>query len=390
MLSELINTLLVLGAAQGLFLAAVLASKRTNSTANKILAVAMVAFSIFVLLSLYYQGGHFREYPYFIGVNVPLIYVFGPVLYLYARAVALGGHSFRRTWLLHFLPAAAVTLYLAPFFSESGAAKLAFLERLEREGPPLDVVLIQNFQYPYNITYVVLTILVLRRYHRSLRDSYSYFERINLVWLRNLTIGIVAVWALATGLHLLDLGGIETGDIESKLTPLAVSILVYAIGYLGLRQPEIFHHPPHAPPGLQLESEPESAPDGGGGYEKSGLTHEQAEAHLQRLLRLMEEKQLYKNSLLTLDDLAAELRITPHHLSQVINTKLGKNFYDFVNGYRVGETMRRLRDPGSLHLTILAIALESGFNTKSSFNTFFKKYTGVTPSQYRMQGREAA
>jgi AraC-like DNA-binding protein len=116
----------------------------------------------------------------------------------------------------------------------------------------------------------------------------------------------------------------------------------------------------------------------------------QAEAYLQQLLRMMDEKQLYRNSLLTLQDLADEMGISQHHLSQVINTQLGKNFYDFINGYRVDEIKSRLRDPKLHHLTILTIAFEAGFNTKSSFNSFFKKYTGLTPSQYRTQGREAA
>ena len=106
-------------------------------------------------------------------------------------------------------------------------------------------------------------------------------------------------------------------------------------------------------------------------------------AEFVRLVALMEEKELYKNSTLTLPELAQEMNISQHYLSEVINTQLGKNFYDFVNGYRAEEVMRRMRDPKASHLTILAIALEAGFNTKSSFNTFFKKYTGLTPSQYR-------
>jgi AraC-like DNA-binding protein len=154
----------------------------------------------------------------------------------------------------------------------------------------------------------------------------------------------------------------------------------------GIKQPEIFQRPPDDTPEPVLATEVDEP----AGYERSGLTQAQAEAHVQRLVRLLEEKQLHRNSLLTLDELAGELRVTPHHLSQVINTQLGKNFYDFVNGYRVEETKRRLRDPKSSRLTILAIALECGFNTKSSFNTVFKKHTGVTPSQYRSQGLEAA
>ncbi|HWA39961.1 MAG TPA: helix-turn-helix domain-containing protein, partial [Gemmatimonadales bacterium] len=80
---------------------------------------------------------------------------------------------------------------------------------------------------------------------------------------------------------------------------------------------------------------------------------------------------------------AAETGMSPHNLSEVINTRGGKNFYDFVNTYRAEEAMRRLRDPKYANLTILAVAADSGFNSKSVFNAFFKEHTGQTPSQYR-------
>ena len=88
--------------------------------------------------------------------------------------------------------------------------------------------------------------------------------------------------------------------------------------------------------------------------------------------------------------MAEALSVSPHNLSEMINTQLGKNFYDFVNGYRVEEVQRRLVDPGSAHLTVLALGLEAGFNSKSSFNAVFKKHTKMTPSQYREQVGEHA
>jgi AraC-like DNA-binding protein len=125
-------------------------------------------------------------------------------------------------------------------------------------------------------------------------------------------------------------------------------------------------------------------------YEKSGLTEAQAAEYEKKLLRLMDEKKPYRNCYLTLQDLADELSISTHNLSQVINKRLGKNFYDFVNGYRVEDVKRRLLDPRFQHLKILALGLEAGFNTKSTFNAFFKKHTGLTPSDYREKHQVAA
>ena len=76
---------------------------------------------------------------------------------------------------------------------------------------------------------------------------------------------------------------------------------------------------------------------------------------------------------------------TSYHLSQLLNENLNQKFYDFVNGYRVEEAKRALFDPANDHLTILAVALEAGFSSKSAFNAAFKKFAGTTPSDFRKQ-----
>jgi AraC-like DNA-binding protein len=400
---DLTEILLVLGAGQGIFLAAVLATRRTNARANRLLALAMLAFSIYITQPIYYAHGLAREFPHLIGVSLPLIFLFGPLLYLYAVAVASGGRDISARSLLHFVPTALVLLWFSSFYFGSAAEKIAFVERIERLGKPLDLVIAEYLQYPHGITYVALTIRLLRRHQARLLETRSSIEHINLRWLRNLTVAIAAIWALATGIMLFNLAGITIPG-ERRLIELAVSAFVYGIGYFGLGQPEIFlgrrvrtgttdAHPipaaatasaPSALAAVASESsivveEDEEEP----GYEKSGLTPEEAELRTTQLLRIMTERQLYKRSELTLQELAEEMDISPHNLSEILNTRIGKNFYDFVNGYRVEEAMRRLRDPRLAHLTVLAIAEESGFNSKSTFNAFFRNHTGLTPSKYR-------
>ena len=96
----------------------------------------------------------------------------------------------------------------------------------------------------------------------------------------------------------------------------------------------------------------------------------------------MKTERLYLNGELTAQELAQQLGVTPNHLSQVINQVEGKNFFDFVNSYRIEEVKNRMADSRSKSMTLLALALESGFNSKTSFNMVFKKMTGQTPSQY--------
>jgi AraC-like DNA-binding protein len=84
-------------------------------------------------------------------------------------------------------------------------------------------------------------------------------------------------------------------------------------------------------------------------------------------------------------DVAEKLNVSTNNLSQIINEKLGKNFYDFVNEYRVETAKELLLNPKKQHLTLLAIAFDSGFNSKSSFNNVFKKQTSLTPSEFKKQ-----
>jgi len=118
-------------------------------------------------------------------------------------------------------------------------------------------------------------------------------------------------------------------------------------------------------------------------YQNSGLTDRQAAIYQQQLLHYMETHQPYLASKLTLVQLATQLDMSTHHLSQIMNEQLGKNFFEFINHYRVETIKEKLQNPKFTHYTLLGIALESGFNSKTSFNTVFKKITGMTPSQYQ-------
>ena len=101
------------------------------------------------------------------------------------------------------------------------------------------------------------------------------------------------------------------------------------------------------------------------------------------LLTLMDAEQPWKDSELTLAHLAARVNSTPHKLSEVLNSQIGQTFYDFVNGYRVREVQRRIKAGEARALKMLALALDAGFASKSTFNQVFKKHTSQTPSNFR-------
>ena len=117
-------------------------------------------------------------------------------------------------------------------------------------------------------------------------------------------------------------------------------------------------------------------------YPKSGLTEEASEKLHQSLIKLMAEQAPFRKPDLSINDLASQLGVHPNYLSQIINQKEKKNFYDFVNTYRIEEFKRLIAMPRFQAYTLLSLAYDCGFSSKSSFNRYFKKATGQTPSEY--------
>ncbi len=399
----MLTTLLILGAAQGIFLGVSLLGRKVNTTANRVLAVVMFVSAVFLLVGVFYIEDYYLRFPHLIGFGQPLVFLFGPILYLYALLVSTGGQEFKKVWLLHFLPYLLNIVYFAPFILGSAEAKIEMVQAVMRDEEPFDIRLIENLKYVHGIIYVALTIRLLRLHRSRIKDRFSSIERVNLDWLRYLTIGIVTVWCVAVlewfmGLFLPDPLQIN------PFTPIAVAAFVYAIGYMGLRQPAVFgvsrlstgtsgthqrisgHNSAMRPDQTGPDDrEVEIGAGPAGKYKKSGLSTEKADAILEQLVRFMEEHRPFVRSTLTLQELSDDLEISAHNLSEVINTRLGKNFFDFVNSFRVKEVQARLADPKYQNLTILAIAQDAGFNSKSTFNTIFKKFTDKTPSEYRRQ-----
>jgi len=380
--AQVLVLFLLVGVAQGLFLTVLLLTRRENATANRILAGTMAAFALFLAESVLYVDGHFHDFPHLIGISQPVIYIFGPAIYLYARTVGGNPEAPGRRAVLHFLPAAAVVAYFLPFYLKTGPEKIAFVEALMRDGAPVDVEIIEWLKLVHGAAYTLVTFGVLRRYRRRLEENFSTLDRINLGWLRDVLLGTMVVWAMAIVSSGLTLLGIRILDNDLSFAPLALVVFVFVIGILGLRQPEVFWPPSPADDPVEAAKTP-PPPANGNKYRKSGLDPAKAADIEKALLALMAGQDPQEDSDLTLQQLADRLGVSPHNLSEVINGHLGTSFHDFVNGYRVEEAKRRLLDPELAHQTILAVALESGFRSKSTFNKIFKRFTGTTPSQYR-------
>jgi AraC-like DNA-binding protein len=168
-----------------------------------------------------------------------------------------------------------------------------------------------------------------------------------------------------------------------------VVLLVYWIAYKALLQPVIFDIPiddsllkPAIVDDHQHEREGNTQPDARK-YARSGLDDTQAEVMYNQILAYMKTNKPHRNPEINIYQLADQLGVKKHHLSRIINEKAGMNFFDFINTFRVEEIKHNLADPSLAHLTLLGLALESGFNSKATFNAAFKKKTGLTPSEFQ-------
>ena len=373
------------GALQGFLLTGVAVAQRNNQTAKRLLAALVAAFTIYLASSVYYATGLIRVYPHFFGVSYHLPWIFGPLVYLYAVAASDRAWRFEKRHLIHFVPVALSLAITAPYYVMSGADKIAMYDRFVAGDVPTRLAIIDPFKYVSGIGYSVATFMYLRKHRRRVEDSYSNTARVNLAWLFWFAASAAAIWVMATTIRVT----VANSPVRDEQVTLAIALLVYGIGYMGLRQPEIFRYETAEHPvqfvvrtaSLTLDEQPRADPEASR-YERSGLGDTEAAELKTSLLALMGRDRPWTDCELTLADLAAKLGTTPHKLSEVLNGEIGRTFYDFVNGYRVRDVQRRIENGEARTRKMLALALDAGFASKSTFNQAFKKHTNQTPSDF--------
>ena len=170
----------LVGAVQGFLLAGALAAHWSNRTANRLLAVLVATFTIYLIQEVYYSAGLVRVYPRFFGISYPLPWVFGPLGYLYAVCASDGSRRLRLRDAAHFAPLLVVLIVGAPIYLMNGADKIALFDRLQSGDAPSTIQVLEPSKYVSGIVYSLLTIAHLRQHRRRIRNSYSSTERVNL------------------------------------------------------------------------------------------------------------------------------------------------------------------------------------------------------------------
>lgn len=376
----ILNSIIFTGAVQGLFLILLLRSRKPKQSADNWL----ISWLVLVSAQLFFYFDNLSASPVLISFSgiiafsIPLLTA--PALFQYISSVSFGRSlDFKKT-----------AIYLCPWLAylnlTVGAGILYPNGISVRYGYPhfssnVPLTTIYIFTLPMAVIpgiYALMGLAVLRAYRKSLPNRYSYTERISLNWLNWIVISIIVLFILL--FLLIRLGRQQQIVSDENLfayVGAALSVFVFIIGYMGLRQESTI--------GAMEKEIPEEKEETSVPYKKTGLDEISATQLYQRLLEHMEKEKPYLSDNLSLSILAGQISVSTNQLSQVINQKSANNFFVFVNTYRVEEVKAKLLDTSFSHLSILGIAYECGFRSKSAFNRIFRAQTGMGPLEYQRQ-----
>ncbi len=372
------QVIFIIGATISFFMAFLVLKKKERSIADYILVFVLALTSVY--LSLLYINIYIDEYKLLFKAAFSIPLLFGPVIFLYVSVMVNGKNSFKPIYWLHGLPFLLFNLYFFlylyfPGFAENGIILLINYELV-------DIFKIYFYLIGSSV-YIILALIKLRTHKKNISNNFSYIEQIDLIWLKYVVIGFGVFWTIVLIIYIFEKFQVLAYSKLAYLIYLLLNLYMFFLAYFGLKQQAIYkiQQPDKNHTDKFIPSETVKKKR----YKHSVLTQDEAKIYLKQLLEYFEKEKPYIDNKLTLKTLSAYLNISSNHLSQVINEQLKISFFDFVNKYRIKEAKSRICNPKYKNLTILAIAFDSGFNSKSSFNSVFKKFTGFTPSQYIKQ-----
>jgi AraC-like DNA-binding protein len=321
---------------------------------------------------------------------MPFPFLIGPFLYLYVRSFkeAITWHKAWPHFLLFFIFLFLDYLFLPWIIKKYPPSHQLTEEMLLNPASNIRIVtrIIRNVQMT---AYYFLAQRTLTTYQKSIHHLFSEVSQINLAWVRWLINGYLF---LIISLLILFYFVVRYPDQFELLIVINTTIItpyIYLITFKGITQPSLWQIQPHLNKET-VEKDMHQAESLGSFTEEQenqpvikGLPAAKVMEMISHVRELMEKDKLYQEHELTLQTLSAKLGLPSYQVSQAINDGLKKNFYDLINGYRVEEAKRLLVDPKNQNYTILSVGFEAGFNSKTTFNSVFKKFTGLTPSDFR-------
>ncbi|HEX6223849.1 MAG TPA: helix-turn-helix domain-containing protein [Chryseolinea sp.] len=364
-MDQIIEIISWIGALQGLLLTLLLFSRRNNKSANRLLAFFIVIITLDCLEPIIFNGDHngilFKTWEVVWG---GLVFLHGPLLFLYVKKMTTGAPILQNTDVWH---------YAAPFIYY-----LLILSTVVFSWPghaiETGTAVVYELFFLHLLIYSALSLARIRKYQRSRLANTSSLSTIDLSWLKMLLLTTLALYTISFITVQLQ---IIIPDAEVKSLNFVIQFflvfIMYAISYKSISQPQIFF--PIRDGGKVNGISKEK-------YSASSLDQENAERIRRKLSGHMQEKKPYLDPNLSLETLSQQIGESRYHVSQVLNDKFKVKFNDFVNRYRVEEFKLLILKPVRRKPTVESLAQLSGFNSKTSFHTVFKKITGKTPSKF--------
>jgi AraC-like DNA-binding protein len=353
-LTGLLGAIALLGLLLGLVL---WFGKSRFSEGEKWLSLVMFAFGLILVSYVLIWTGYIYFFPYFQNIWPFLTFLIGPSLYFYLKDSFKEEYGRKEIWVHYLTPLLSGLLCLPTFLSDFGV----------KTGVPADFFVIGTSPILLNGHLLFYTVLI----YAMTKNEWQVDANIK-IWTKIIAWGMLAYTAAFISYFVLIRCSFFNPAWDYTIS-LVMALGILAVAYMGLLQKRIFRSEPM---GNFLPVKK---------YQSSNLTENASLSIKKNMERLLKEEMVFKENELRLADLAAYLDVSYHQLSQVINEHYGVNFFELMNKYRVAYVKDLLANPTYDHYTIIQIAYEAGFNNKASFNRYFKKEIGITPSAYRIK-----
>lgn len=348
-------------------LAIALLRQRSKKPANLWLALLLIAVAYHLLEYSMAISANTLLFPHLLATSYPLLFAIAPLFMMYIHEAY--GFVKNRKWWLHFIPSMLCLLAFIPFYLQNADAKRSMIESLAQADGlqvPIEQMIMMLVQAIQMLVYALITYRFAHKQRLALINKISNGSLIQIRWLHLaaraflalcILIALTTVFAFSIKQHNVDI---------DYLSLLALSLLVVAMALGVISQPSVITQ----------------------SLQKIDRVIDNAENDEQIWEQLNEQMRTQKPFLqedLNIETLANQLDIPSYKLSSVINKKWKGTYFDYINTHRVNEAKAILSNPEQNHLKILAVAIDSGFTNKATFNRVFKKYTHSTPSAFRKE-----
>jgi len=368
---------LLIGFFMSLFFFILMMGKKNKALSDRALVCIFAVYALTIggpYIEIYNRNNDF-PYPHLINNAWLFLLLHGPILWLYVKSLTVKDFKVKAFHLVHLLPFAVfLVLHILNYLFLAADEKILLTKNelftttvlFKIRGISIGI---------FSIGYNIWALRLLRRHRINIENQFSNVEKIDLSWLKTLVIASLIVFSVNVSLfninnYLHFAGFYELAQIAYSFS----AIYVLFIGYFGIKQGRIFIDNVNIEIQHNIENRIKK---------ESVLLEKKDFSHIiSRLTLLMEQDHPYLEPEITLSKLSNLLKVKPEILSEVLNSSLNQNFFDYINKYRIEDFKIKCLDKENKHLSVMGIAYDCGFNSKAAFYRAFNKFEGISPTTY--------